>query len=253
MRRFAFVLASILLFTSPTLRAQDAIPTEMLKQTYLIKVGDVIGTAFSVDYSGERYLVTARHILDGLPVQRAMILLWQQGGWKEIPTKRTLLVSPLNVDIAVLETYVHVHDSSALRATDDSKPSIGQKVWYLGYPSQSDTHSTSTQSDAPYTSTWTVPAIKRGTISAIDVSTPDTLILHIDGSDGPGFVGGPILCWDPTNHAFRILGVIQGHENDSAPPLIKSGQADTNASIGEGILIGYSVDYAMKAIKRPRE
>jgi hypothetical protein len=253
MRRLAFMLASILLFTSPTLCAQDAVPSEMLKQTYLIKVGDVIGTAFSVDYGGERYLVTARHILAGLPVQHATILLWQQGEWREIPTKRTLFVSPLNVDIAVLETYVFVHNSSAITATDDSKPSIGQKVWYLGYPSQSDTHSASTQSDAPYTNTWTVPAIKRGTISAIDVSTPDTLILHIEGSDGPGFVGGPILCWDHNNHAFRILGVIEGHENDSAPPPTKSGQADTNASIGEGILIGYSVDCAMKAIKRPRE
>src|SRR5665213_2852482 len=236
MRRLAFVLASILLFPSPPMRAQYTVPTEMLKRTYLIKVGDVIGTAFSIDYGGERYLVTARHILAGMPVQHATILLWQQGAWKEIPTKRTLFVSPLNVDIAVLETYVIARSPSAIAPTDNSKPSIGQKVWYLGYPS-----------------TWTVPAIKRGTISAIDVSTPDTLVLHIEGPDDAGFFGGPILCWDPNNHAFRILGVIKGHENDSTRPPIKSREADTHASISDGALIGYSVDYAMNAIKRPSE
>lgn len=253
MRRLAFLLAGMMLFPSLTMRGQDAVPMEMLKQTELIKVGDAIGTAFCIDYGGERYLVTARHILAGLPVQRATILLWEKGEWKEIPTKRTLFVSPSNVDIAVLETYVFARNSSAIAATDNSKPSIGQKVWYLGYPSQTETRSNSTKSDTLYSKTWTVPAIKSGTISSIDVSTPDAPILHIDGPNDPGFFGGPILCWEPNNHAFRILGVIQGYENVSDSPRIKSREANRNASVSNGFLIGYTVDYAMNAIKRPRE
>jgi hypothetical protein len=220
----------------------------MLKQTYPIKVGDVIGTAFSVDYGGERYRVTARHLLTGLPVKHALILLWQKGEWKETPTKRTLFVSPPNVDIAVLETYVFARagittgdnskslEGEQITVADNSKPSIGQQVWYFGYPNTS-----------------TVPAIKLGKISGIDVSTPDAFILHIDGPNDPSFFGGPILFWDPNNHAFRILGVIQRHENDSVPPQSKGREADRNSSVSDGVLTRYSVEYAMRAIKRPRE
>jgi hypothetical protein len=52
----------------PTLTlAQDAVPVEILQRTLYIKVGNIVGTAFKVDYKGRVYLITARHVVTALP------------------------------------------------------------------------------------------------------------------------------------------------------------------------------------------
>jgi hypothetical protein len=52
---------------SITLLAQDAVPVEILERTRLIRSGDTIGTGFTIDHHGKLYIVTARHVVDGLP------------------------------------------------------------------------------------------------------------------------------------------------------------------------------------------
>jgi hypothetical protein len=59
-------------FVSPTF-AQDAVPAEILSRTVLMKAGDTVGTAFAIDYEGLLYLVTARHVVAGLPETKAII------------------------------------------------------------------------------------------------------------------------------------------------------------------------------------
>jgi hypothetical protein len=69
---FWMCLASVVL-------AQDAVPAEILQRTVLIKVGDVEGTAFAIDHRGKIYLVTARHVVEGLPESNATIQVRQTG------------------------------------------------------------------------------------------------------------------------------------------------------------------------------
>jgi hypothetical protein len=50
--------------------SQDAVPTEMLNRTIFIKNGNVTGTGFYIERKGKAYLVTARHVAQGLPEGR---------------------------------------------------------------------------------------------------------------------------------------------------------------------------------------
>lgn len=71
-----------------------------------------------------------------------------------------------------------------------------------------------------------LPFIKRGTVSAIDGSKPEAVVLYIDGFNNPGFSGAPIVYWEFTKRAYRILGVVQGYRNDTAKVLVNGQQID---------------------------
>jgi hypothetical protein len=124
----AFVSALVVL-------AQDAVPTEILERTIFIKAGTEAGTAFSVDYQGKVYLVTARHVVTGLPVSNATIQVWQSDQWKDYHTVKTIFPSSGDVDIAIFETEEKVAKPYEIKAGDDtSSATMGQQVWFLGYP-----------------------------------------------------------------------------------------------------------------------
>jgi len=57
----------------PQLCAQDAVPAEILQRTFLIRVGNLTGTAFTVEYKGAVYIVTARHVVAALPETMPML------------------------------------------------------------------------------------------------------------------------------------------------------------------------------------
>ena len=104
MRRLVLLVVAIVLSLTSRISAQDAVPGEILNRTFFIRVGNDGGTAFSVDYEGDVYLITAKHIAAGLPKENATIQVWQEGQWKDYHTVKTLFPSSSDVDIAILET-----------------------------------------------------------------------------------------------------------------------------------------------------
>ncbi len=67
MRRAVFIFAVVWLALVGTTVAQDAVPSDILNRTFLIKAGNEGGTAFAVDYESKLYIVTAKHVVAGLP------------------------------------------------------------------------------------------------------------------------------------------------------------------------------------------
>ena len=80
-------------------------------------------------------------------------------------------------------------------------------MWFLGYPYGLESR---------FADNKTIPFIKRGTMSAIDASNKEAIVLYIDGFNNPGFSGGPILLWDFTKHVYAIIGVVKGYREESA-------------------------------------
>jgi hypothetical protein len=221
--------------------AQDAVPGEILQRTLCVKVGDGQGTAFQIDYKGKLYLVTARHVVAGLPTTGATIQIRKSDKWTNFKTVRTLFPASGDVDIAVLETDQMVAQPFQIappNAAAGEGPTFGQPVWFIGYPWGLGTHLANMQ----------LPFIKKGTMSAVDASDPHAVVVYIDGFNNPGFSGGPILYWDFRSHAYRILGVVQGYRNDTAKALVNGQQVDTNVLVNSGILIGYDIKHAIEAI-----
>jgi hypothetical protein len=223
-----------------TALAQDAVPGEILNRTLSIKVGNETGTAFSIDYEGKLYLVTARHVTTGLPETKATIEIQRSGKWISYQTKRTLFPKSQNADIAVFETGETLEKPFGVRTSDLGGVTMGQQVWFLGYP-YGGLGSHWSNGEAPF--------IKRGTMSAIDASNPDAVVVYIDGFNNPGFSGGPIVYWDFSKHVYGIVGVVMGYREDTAKVLVNGVPVDAPILVNSGILIGYSIDHAIQAIK----
>lgn len=238
--KYVLIAALCLLLVSAT-HAQDAVPGEILQRTILIKNGMKYGTAFAIDHQGQVYLVTARHMVEGLPTSKAIIQVWHSDKWEDFHTVQTLFPPSESVDIAVLETDEKIPRAYDI-STDDTGGGVtmGQQVWFLGYPFQ-------------IASQWKTgqiaPFIKRGTMSAIDGRDPDAIVLYVDGFNNPGFSGGPIVYWDFKKRAYAILGVVKGYKEDTAKVLVNGQHLDTQLLVNSGILIGYSIRHANQAVE----
>jgi S1-C subfamily serine protease len=222
--------------------AQDGVPGEILGRTHMIKVGDTQGTGFGIEHKGKLYFVTARHVVAGLAASDAVIEVMKAGTWQKVHTIRTLFPSSPDVDIAVFETDEKIPVSyKILMASGADGPTLGQQVWFLGYPWGLGSHAANGSE---------IPFIKRGTMSAIDGSNPQAPVIYIDGFNNPGFSGGPIVYWDFKAHAYRILGVVQGYKEDTAKMMVNGHLADTRLLVNSGILVAYDIKHVIEAIER---
>jgi hypothetical protein len=230
----------------PVALAQDAVPTEVLGRTLLIKAGDTYGTAFTLDYEGMLYIVTARHVVGGLPEEKAALQIKRGQKWFNVNTIKTLFPKSKDVDIAVFQTGEKIDNPYQIKSTEMGGVTMGQQLWFLGYPygleSQFGKAAENHMVEAPF--------IKRGTMSAVDGSNPDAVVLYIDAFNNPGFSGGPIVYWDFSKHSYGIVGVVMGYRLDNAKVVINGRQADSDVLVNSGILIGYSIDHAIQAIKQ---
>ena len=59
------------------------LPNYVIQRTLKIRRGESQGTAFTIDRAGRQYLVTARHVVDGI-VSGESIDLWHEGQWKPL-------------------------------------------------------------------------------------------------------------------------------------------------------------------------
>jgi hypothetical protein len=242
MRRIAVLTAAIWLSQVFAVVAQDAVPGEILQRTLMIKIGNIYGTAFTIDYHGKLYLVTAKHVVVGLPETQATVQVRRSGQWTDVHTARTLFPPSRDVDIAVFETEEKASQPFGVTTTGIGGVTMGQQVWFLGYPWGLGSRWSS--GEAPF--------IKRGTMSAIDATKADAVVLYIDGFNNPGFSGGPILYWDFSRHAYAILGVVQGYREDTAKVLLNGEHVDTQLLVNSGILVGYSIEHAIQAIEQAK-
>ena len=235
-------LTLVLSMLASTAIAQDAVPQEILNRTLFINGGRELGTAFTIDYNGKIYLVTARHVVAGLPTGSTTIKIQRSGNWEDYHVVKTLFPRSNDVDIAVLETDEKAAEPFHVAISKTGGPSFGQQVWFLGYPWG--IHSRARNGELPF--------IKRGTMSAIDASNDDAVVLYIDGFNNPGFSGGPIVYWSFSERAYRLLGVVKGYKEDTAKVVINGEHADTQLLVNSGILIGYSIEHATQAIDQEK-
>ncbi len=242
-RAFCFAVLLACSLAAPA-RAQDGVPIEMLDRTLLIRHGDSIGTAFEIEHRHKKYLVTARHVVAGLPETNATFQVMRNDKWVDYATIRTLFPKSPAVDIAVFETdaaaetpyYVAPADRGVGGAT------FGQNVWFLGFPYGIGTHIPSASGGVFY------PFIKHGILSAIDTSDPNANITFIDGHNNPGFSGGPVLYVDLSDHKYKILSVVSSYRVEATQTAIDGKLVDSPLLANSGIIQTYSIRYALDAI-----
>ena len=241
-RRLTRLLAlGFLLSIASASFAQDAVPIEILNRTIYIRTPAGSGTAFKIDRQGKVYLVTARHMVTGVPATGATIQVRTSGVWGNYKITKIVFPKSADVDIAVMGTGETVAQPYAIAvASGDEGPTFGQTVWFLGYPLEDGLSIRTKGGDFPF--------IKRGAISAVDATNPDAVLWYVDGMNNHGFSGGPIVYWDFKTHAYKILAVVEGFRYEAADANVDGVTGRSNVLLNSGILVSYSIQHAIDAI-----
>lgn len=222
----------------------------MLYRILRLKVGNALGSAFTVEVDGKQYVITARHLLEGFGSE-GEIELWLDNRWSKARA-RAIYPSREVVDIAALDLGRPVTISFPLEPSSGGL-TLGQQVYFLGYPQGLGV----SRSEPPPPGFGDLPFLKSGIVSAIDDRNPEASILYLDGQNNPGFSGGPIVFWHAASRSFRVAGVVRGYRNEALPVLKKKNLDDPQAKAyndlytraNSGIVIGYDIRHIVEAIR----
>jgi len=234
-------LLTLIILPLTSFAETDLVTTNVLQRVFFIKYGDQSGSSFTIDVDNKQYLISAKHFLTNLKSSDT-IEIFHESTWKRLDITRIDLNNP-NIDIIVLAPKIQL--SPALKLD----PSIGnitlsQKVFFLGFPFGMNTDIKELNNFFP------LPFVKAGIVSAMDFANAKEKILYVDGQNNPGFSGGPIVLYDAKEKRLKVVAVISGYrvqeDNVYAAGQITMFKAAANA----GILMGYTIDHAVEAIKK---
>ena len=255
--RILFLLL-FLLGVGSNIWAQE-VGTHILQRVFFIKYGEKYGASFTIDVQGRQYLITARHLVEGIK-EGDSIGLFHENQWKSLKAK-PLYLEPAEVDIVVLALPIQISPSYPLELGVVGL-CISQTTYFLGFPYGQGVDARTLNNGFP------LPFVKQGICSAILFSPQKYAVLFLDGMNNPGFSGGPIVFFDRDSHKLTVAGVVTRYRNQEdkvlKPSMEKHNKAKSSAEAldeeyvetdmivrsNAGIVIGYGINTALEAIAK---
>jgi hypothetical protein len=238
------VLSVLTLFCPTSSEAQ--VTSNVLERVLNVRVNAgtpqaVTATAFTVDVDGREYLITAKHVVQGLK-QKDKIDIFVNDKWSPLHVQIFRCDDP--VDIAVLIPPYQLTVNFDFSYAESDMFFVGQEAYFLGFPF--DFRIPSKGANGPYP----LAMIKQGLISAVvpQDSTNRVKKVYLDGYNNPGFSGGPIVYRDlnQTKFVLNLLGVISGFVPEFTSTMdmhpIESPSKAGNAAKAEPWRIGQKAD-----------
>ena len=110
------------------------VPANILQRTLKIKYNESIGTCFTLDIENKQYVITARHIVQGI-AKNDEIEVYQNSQWNKLPVKLVGL-GENNIDIAVmaLPQQLPLSPPPQLIHVADVDLFLSQDIYFLGFP-----------------------------------------------------------------------------------------------------------------------
>lgn len=214
-------------------------------RTFALGIGsdEILGTSFTIDLEGRQYLVTARHVIDGLPFDgqgRAEVRLKYADGWRREQV-RLVGKGGSDLDVAVLAPSRLLTASKYTLLPTSEGVAMGQDCYFLGFPF-------GISFNLPNMGPLPHPFIKKATLSMIEQGrTSEPRRVFLDGINNPGFSGGPIV-FNPHNNRgnpeYRVLGLISGYR--AAPAQVHGVHGPSPSDYireNTGIIIGFLVTH----------
>ena len=205
------------------------------------------GTAFTIDHNNREYLITARHVLEGIrPGEK--INIFHENQWKSLSIQ-IVSMGEEEVDIAVLSTPF------ALSPRYELKPSLGgiilgQQIYFLGYPFGWNAGGEKLNDGFP------MQFIKGGIVSAIDSGIVTKL--YIDAHGNEGFSGGPVVfvADGRPRTELNVAGIISCYPTPKLEPIVDPGgniKTDQNKNIvgireNPGFVVATGIKHALELI-----
>ena len=230
------------LFPLPLGAEAMMITSNVIHRTFYIRWNDSIGTSFTIDHGSKQYLVTARHVVDGIESGKD-IKIFHDKQWKDLGVN-VVGIGKGHIDVAVLACSIPLSPSLPLVASTKSLR-LGQRVSFLGYPFGWDAGGEYLNRGVP------LPFVKAGVVSALE-SGKDQPLIYLDAHVNKGFSGGPVVFapdGQPENK-LRVAGIIAGYPIPprQLPVVNQEGEPIGYVEENPGLVAAIDIRYALELI-----
>ena len=212
---------------------------DIIQSVYRIKYGNDNGTCFQISVSGQQYLVSAKHILNGKKNNDNIEFeIFHDNSWKTHEGK-LLLHDNDNIDIAVIDLVEKsFYRETNIELTHSGELFTSQECFFLGFPYN-------LYSDLPKANdNLPVPFIKKAIFSLFTGEESNEKIMYLDGHNNPGFSGGPVVAEIIGKNITKICSVVSSY-------IMQSNKLEnTTLLYGEnsGIIVTYASVHIMEII-----
>lgn len=207
------------------------VTSNALQRTFAIRFGETHGTAFTIDLANRQYVVTARHVVEGIMPGTELHFL-NAGKWLPLPMN-VVGHGAGQIDVSVLAAPLKVSPTLPLNPTAEGL-SVSDNVYFLGFPYGMHTDVKELNANFP------VPFVKRATVSSMTTIEGGGFVHFLDGYNNPGFSGGPVVFMTSGDNP-QVVSVISGFRF-AQEPVFKDGQpTDLTYRYNTGIIIAYDI------------
>ncbi|WP_299185302.1 serine protease [uncultured Aquimarina sp.] len=214
------------------------ITSNVYTRVFHLKYGEGTGTCFAIDFDKKQYLITAKHVIEGLH-DGDRVEFYHENKWITLPVKvvghhKTADVSVISINQKLAEFPL---EPSIVGLT------YGQDLYFLGFP-----YRLVNEVNNKINRNFPLPLVKKGILSAMLNDEQGNYFL-IDGINNPGFSGGPVVYKLPNQNDFRIAGIISGYKSANEPIYQGEIELPLNVRANTGIVIAYNIENALELIR----
>jgi S1-C subfamily serine protease len=218
------------------------VPSNILQRTHRILFGSSTGTAFTLDVDSRQYLITAKHVVDGIN-ENDVIYIQHNSQWKKIPCQLVGLGDG-DLDIAVLSLPVQISPNHPL-SFSNTNFYLGQDIYFLGYP-----YGLYGELKPNLNADFPLPLVKKGIISSFIFGNDRLDKLLLDGHNNPGFSGGPVFYKSVEQQdVYGVAGVISSYKFEWYPVFQNGNETDLVYQYNTGIIHSIGILVAIDLIK----
>lgn len=209
------------------------ITSNVYQRVFYLQYMDSTGTCFALDIDMKQYIVTARHVVDGIK-DRDKVSIFYKNQW-HIGDVRVIGMGSnedLSNDIAILAVEHRVAPAVPLEATSAGVV-YGQDVFFLGFPY-------GLYTDTEIMRGFPLPLVKKGTMSG---SLGQQEVFLLDGQNNPGFSGGPVV-FTPVGSPkleYRVMGVVSAYRCQEGDVYYKGKPTGLKHAENAGIILAPSI------------
>ena len=216
------------------------ITSNVIQRTLHIRRDNSVGTAFTLDHGGKQYLVTARHVVEGI-ASGERIFVVHEGQRKPVKIQ-VVGVGEGDVDVAVLACQQQLSPMHPLEP-NAADLTYGQQSYFLGFPFGWNSGGEDINHG------WPLPFVKAGIIGAMSLSSP-VKIICIDAHVNEGFSGGPVVFSPPgRQNVLRVAGVVVGYPKCFQPVVDDHENPFARAEENPGIVVAIGIQHVVALIE----
>ena len=214
------------------------ITTNVFSRVFQIQFNGGIGTCFAIDCENKQYIITAKHVVEGL-TNNHLIKIFHANKWVEVNVK--LIGHHKIADVSVFALYQQLAFFELEPTTRDL--TCGQDLYFLGFPFK-----LRSEIDIRLNNEFPFPLVKKGILSAIMQDNAHGYFF-LDGHNNPGFSGGPVVFKPTPNSNFRVAAIISAYRFDNQPVLLNGNPTESIIQTNTGIILAPRIENALELIK----